>query len=108
MNPALDIIGLRKAFGGLIVTQDVSFSIDQRFALFSRDVLGQFLHVLPDEVLKFEHDLLTRQDRGLGPGLESGIGHRYCLIHLVLCGLGNPCDHFICSLKRIKTLELIL
>ena len=29
MNPALDIVNLRKAFGGLIVTQDVSFSVKQ-------------------------------------------------------------------------------
>lgn len=49
-------------------------------------------HVVTDDVLVAEHNLLPCEDGSLRPGLECSLGSFNSILHLFLCGLGHKGD----------------
>uniref|UniRef100_A0A182PXR4 Uncharacterized protein n=1 Tax=Anopheles epiroticus TaxID=199890 RepID=A0A182PXR4_9DIPT len=70
-------------------TQNITLGIDQRFALLLGDVFRQLRHVVADNVLQLEHDLLSAQDRRLAPGLVCLLGRFHRCLHFILRAFGN-------------------
>lgn len=59
-------------------------------------------HVVFNQLLKLEHTLLACEHSGLRPGLEGCFTGIYRSMHLCLCRLWHPGNHFICGLEIIK------
>ena len=76
-------------------TEDVSLGVHKSLALLLGDILGQFAHVLLDDVRELHHDRLTGQDAGLGPGLVGTLARVHGRLHFAGRGLGHLSDHVI-------------